>query len=155
MKFEKFFKSAGIYGKVISRGYKKWLVCGGVGMVVPDGLCENLSKGVDSGKAKMIVDALCETFDQEPVVLSRAYLAKDGRPSEVLRIFRDDGGNEVAISNKDFGLLERSDIALYWVDIEDDTDEDKDPQTLRFLIVQDSDDNVIGFIHGINPNGLF
>ena len=54
-----------------------------------------------------------------------------------------------------FGLLERSDIALYWVDIEDDTDEDKEPQTLRFLIVQDSDDNVIGFIHGINPNGLF
>ena len=155
MKFEKFFKSAGIYGQVISRGYKKWLVCGGVGMVVPDGLCENLSKGVDSGKAKMIVDALCETFDQEPVMLSRAYLAKDGKPSEVLRIFRDEAGNEVAITNKDFGLLERSDIALYWVDIEDDTDEDKDPQTLRFLIVQDSDDNVIGFIHGINPNGMF
>ena len=103
----------------------------------------------------MIVDVLCETFDQEPVVLSRAYLAKDGRPSEVLRIFRDDAGNEVAIRNQDFGLLERSDVLLYWVDIEDDTDEDKDPQTLRFLIVQDSDDNVIGFIHGINPNGMF
>lgn len=155
MKFEKFFKSAGIYGKVVNHRGTKWLVCAGVGMRVPEGMSEILSKGADSGKNKMVVDAICDSFDGEPVTLARAYLAKDGRPSDVRRIFADDSGNEIAIRNSDFGLLERSDVLLFWLDVEDDTGEGDETKTMRFLLVENSDNSVIGFIQGLNPAGLF
>lgn len=39
MKFEKFLKGVGTHGEVVTRvNGEKWLVCGGVGMVIPKGV---------------------------------------------------------------------------------------------------------------------
>ena len=38
MKFEKFVKRVGVHGKIVRNGDEAWLICNGVGMLVPEGV---------------------------------------------------------------------------------------------------------------------
>lgn len=152
MKFEKFLKGCGTHGQILEReNGDKWLICGGVGMLVPNGVINLLGSGVVGDKTKAIIEAIVKADTDDKVDLVRASLEKDGKPSDIIRVFGDGLGIEVGIFNSDFGLLEKSDVDLAEVEIEDgDID---DPQHnfagRKYLLILNTEDEVIGFIQGV------
>lgn len=151
MKFEKFLKGCGTYGQILEReNGDKWLVCCGVGMRVPVGVVNLLGTGAVGEKTKAIVEALIKADTDDKVVLQRATVPADGKAGDIVRVFGDGLDIEVGIFNADFGLLEKSDVNLAEVEIEDgDIDDPQHSFTDRkFLLVLDRDDAVIGFIEG-------
>lgn len=155
MKFEKFLKSCGTHGFVVNRDNgDKWLVCGDVGMKVPTGVNCLLGAGGASEKARKILEVIVKADTDDRVQLTAAYLPADGKASDIVRIFGDAyNDDEIGIRNADFGLLEKSDVLLAYLeieddDIEDDLDNDFDEVT-RFLLVLDPAEEVIGFITGV------
>lgn len=145
MKFEKFLKGCGTYGQILERANgDKWLVCCGVGMRVPVGVVNLLGTGEVGEKTKTIVEALITADTDDKVVLQRAIVKADGKAGDIVRIFGDGFGTEVGICNADFGLLEKSDVFLAEVEIEDENDD-----ITKYLLVLDRDDEVIGFIAGV------
>lgn len=146
MKFEKFLKGCGTYGQMLTReNGDKWLVCGGVGMKVPAGVVNLLGSGDVSEKVKDIVEALIKADTDDRVTLTRATVSKDGKASDIVRIFGDGLDIEVGIYNSSFGLLEKRDENLAEVEIEGENDNDP---VRKFLLVLDNTDEVIGFIQG-------
>lgn len=153
MKFEKFLKGCGTHGQILERANgDKWLICGGVGMKVPTGVINLLGSGVVGDKTKTIIEAIIKADTDDKVELIRASLEKDGKASDIIRVFGDNLDIEVGIYNGDFGLLEKADVNLAEAEIEDgDID---DPQyscfvSRKYLLVLNSEDDVIGFIQGV------
>ncbi len=146
MKFEKFLKGCGTHGQILERANgDKWLVCGGVGMKVPAGVVNLLGSGEVSEKTAKILEALVKADTDDKVFLKRAEIEKDGKASDIIRVFGDMLDIEVGIYNGDFGLLEKSDYNLAEVEIET---EDFREET-KFLLVLNPSDDVIGFIQGV------
>jgi len=146
MKFEKFLKGCGTYGQILEReNGDKWLVCGGVGMRVPVGVVNLLGTGEVGEKTKAIVETLIKANTDDKVVLERATVTKDGKAGDIVRVFGDGLGIEVGIYNGSFGLLEKSDVNLAEVEIEDENE-----KVTKYLLVLDHTDAVIGFIVGTN-----
>lgn len=143
MKFEKFLKRCGTHGQIVNRGNgEKWLICDGVGMLVPAGVENLLGSGEVGEKTRRIVEALVCADTDDKVELSAAFIPAAGKPKDIVRIFGDNVlDTEVGISNEDFGLLEKSDVNLAEVELEID-----DETSVRFLLVLDRDDLLIGFI---------
>ena len=144
MKFEKFLKSVGTYGEVvtINESDEKWLVCGGVGMVIPRGVDNLLGKSTDNEYAS-IVHALTNAVYDDPVTLSKAVLLDPaGNAKAIYRVFETDLGETVGIINADYGLLEKRDLLGYG-EIETD-----DGTTIKYLLVFNHSGNIIGFITG-------
>ena len=149
MKFEKFYKNSGMNGQIVElEDGDKWLVCNRVGMRVPDGVINLLGIGGTTDKVRQIVEAITEADTDDKVVLSRAYLKADGKPTEIIRIFMDEYGDGVGIINKDFGLIERSDANLCHVEVVPENGEESE---LRFLVILDRDDLPVGFVAGVDP----
>lgn len=155
MKFEKFLKSVGTRGDVIARTEsEKWLVCGGVGMVIPQGVDNLLGTGGKPEYAS-IVDVIAKTELDDPVVLSKAVLLEpDGKAGDIYRIFSTaDELYEIGIFNSDYGLLEKKDLLGYF-EIEIDCDEEgnalpeSEIKTVKYLIVFNHAKEVVGFITG-------
>lgn len=153
MKFEKFLKGCGTHGQILERANgDKWLICGGVGMKVPTGVINLLGSGVVGDKTKTIIEAIIKADTDDKVELIRASLEKDGKASDIIRVFGDNLDIEVGIYNGDFGLLEKADVNLAEAEIEDgDID---DPQyshfiSRKYLLILNSEDDVIGFIQGV------
>ena len=147
MKFEKFFKSCGTHGQILTRDNgSKWLVCGGVGMRVPAGVVNLMGSGEVSEKVKNIVNGLVNADHDDKVTLKRAIVPADGTASDIVRVFSDGLDIEVGIYNASFGLLEKADINLAEVEIEDSGDEYLDG---KYLVILDRDGDVIGFIQGV------
>ena len=148
MKFEKFLKSVGTHGQIYKRDNgDKWLICAGVGMKIPVGVDNLLGVGEVSEKVKTIVDALIGADLDDRVQLERACIEKDGKASDIIRVFGDAlYDDEIGISNANFGLLEKRDINLVFVEIED---EDTNVEN-RYLLVLDEKDEAIGFISDVN-----
>ena len=154
MKFEKFLKSVGTHGEVIARNEaEKWLVCGGVGMVIPVGV-DNLL-GV-SGKSEYasIVDVIAKSDFDDPIFLDRAVLFEpDGKAGDIYRVFKNDLDDEVGIINADYGLLEKKDL-LSFFSIEIDCDEDgkalpeEEIKTVKYILVFNQRKEIVGFITG-------
>lgn len=148
MKFEKFLKGCGTHGQILERANgDKWLVCGGVGMKVPVGVNNLLGSGEVSEKIKNLVEGLIKADTDDKVKLIRATVPADGKTSDIVRVFGDELDIEVGICNADFGLLEKADINLAEVEIEESGDGFLDG---KYLLVLDRDDEVIGFIQGVN-----
>lgn len=146
MKFEKFLKSTGTHGQIFTRSNgEKWLICGGVGMRIPVGVENLLGSGEVSEKVKKIVEALIHADTYDKVTLTRAEITKDGKASDIIRVFGDMIDIEVGIYNAYFGLLEKADINLCEVELEDD----EALTTAKFLLILDRDDEVVGFIEGV------
>lgn len=145
MKFEKFLKRCGTHGQIVNRNNgDKWLICDGVGMLVPAGVENLLGSGEVGEKTRRIVEALVYADTDDKVELSAAFIPAAGKPRDIVRIFGDDAlDTEVGICNEDYGLLEKSDVRLAEVELEDDE------HIGRFLLVLDRDDEVIGFISGV------
>lgn len=146
MKFEKFLKGCGTHGQIVTRSNgDKWLVCGGVGMKVPAGVVNLLGSGEVSEKVKTLVEGLIKADTDDRVVLSRAIIEKDGKAKDIIRVFGDDLNIEIGIYNSAFGLLEKCDENLAEVEIEDDSDFNGS----KFLLVLNYDEDLIGFIRGV------
>ena len=149
MKFEKFLKSVGTHGQIYTRDNgDRWLICGGVGMKIPLGVENLLGSGEVPQKIKTLIEGLIKADTDDKVALSRAIVSKDGKASDIIRIFSDClGGIEIGISNACFSLLEKADVDLAEVAIEDENDPLDETQ---FLLILDRDDEVIGFIQGVD-----
>lgn len=157
MKFEKFLKSVGTHGEVIAvNESEKWLVCDGVGMVIPRGV-DNLL-GTESKKDyASIVDVISTAEPDDLVTLTRAVMPRpDGKASDIYRIFTTDGDiDEIGITNADFGLLEKRDILSYF-EIVIDCDEEGNPvpedkvKTIKYILVFNHAEEIVGFITGIS-----
>lgn len=143
MKFEKFLKSVGTHGQIYTRDNgDRWLICGGVGMLIPIGVDNLLGSGEVSNTVKTIVEALITADTDDKVELNKAFIPADGKASDIVRIFSDGFDLEIGISNANFGLLEKGDINLAEIEIESD-DELLDD---KFLLILNHHDEVIGFI---------
>lgn len=154
MKFEKFLKGCGTHGQILERANgDKWLICGGVGMKVPTGVLNLLGSGVIGDKTKAIIEAIVKADTDDKVGLATAILpTADGKASDIIRIFSDSTGLiEVGIYNADFGLLEKADINLAEVEIEDGDIDDPQHSFIgrKYLLILDNEDEIIGFIQGV------
>ena len=156
MKFEKFLKSVGTHGEVIAvNECEKWLVCDGVGMVIPRGV-DNLLGTESKREYASIVDVISTAEPDDIVTLTRAIMTRaDGKASDVYRIFATESGlDEIGITNADFGLIEKRDILSYF-EIVIDCDEEGNPvpedkvKTIKYILVFNRDEEVIGFITGV------
>ena len=148
MKFEKFLKQTGTHGQIYTRrNDDRWLICGGVGMKIPVGVENLLGSGEVSEKLANLVEGLIYADVSDKVTLTRAEIPKDGKASDIVRVFGDTFDIEVGIWNGAFGLLEKSDFNLAEVEIEAE-DNGYDDNT-KFLLILDNADEVIGFIAGV------
>lgn len=145
MKFEKFLKSVGTHGEVITIGeFDKWLVCAGVGMRIPEGV-DNILGVNKSHDYATIVDVISKTELDEPLSLIEAVLLDPtGKANDIYRVFETDlGDSKVAIINSDYGLIEKSDN-LGYLEIETD-----DGTIIKYVLVYDkSGQDIQGYITG-------
>ena len=147
MKFEKFLKGCGTHGQILERSNgDQWLVCGGIGMLVPAGVVNLLGSGEVNEKTKKILEALVKADTDDKVFLKRAVIEKDGKASDIIRVFGDMGTLEVGIYNGAFGLLEKADYNLAEVEIENENS----LEDIKYQLILDPHDEVIGFIQGVN-----
>lgn len=149
MKFEKFLKSVGTNGEVIERNEaEKWLVCGGVGMVIPRGVDNLLGKKWDKDYAS-IVDVIANAELDDRLELKEAILLDPaGNAKSIYRVFESEFGERVAITNPDYGLLEKKDLLGYGEIELSKTDEDEEVCIVKYVLVYDHTGNIQGFITG-------
>ena len=148
MKFEKFLKGVGTHGEVIERTEaEKWLVCGGVGMVIPRGVDNLLGVARDRDYAS-IVDVIANAeLDDKLTLVNAVLLDPTGNANAIYRVFESEFGERVAIINADYGLLEKKDLLGYG-EIEVPATEDKEAFTIKYVLVYDQTGNIQGFITG-------
>ena len=147
MKFEKFLKGCGTHGQILERSNgDRWLICGGVGMKIPEGVNNLLGSGEVSEKIKSLVEGLIKADFFDKVHLTRATIPADGKASDIIRVFGDDLSIEVGVYNADFGLLEKADVNIAEVEIEDSETEYLDG---KYLVILNNDDEAVGFIKGV------
>lgn len=139
MKFEKFVKRVGVHGKIVRNGDDAWLICNGVGMLVPDGVKPfgDVKEPNDLIKAILKAD-----IEDDELSLFRASLPyADSKPAEIVRVFKTDLDDEIGIRNENFGLIEKDDRLVY---LEIETSEDN---VEKFILITDRVGNkIIGFI---------
>ncbi len=139
MKFEKFVKRVGVHGKIVRNGDDAWLICNGVGMLVPDGVKPFGDVNEPNDLIKAILKA---DIEDDELSLFRASLPyADSKPAEIVRVFKTDLDDEIGIRNENFGLIEKDDRLVY---LEIETLEDN---VEKFILVTDRVGNkIIGFI---------
>lgn len=153
MKFEKFLKGCGTHGEVIERNEgEKWLVCGGVGMIIPKGVDNLLGKKWPKEYAS-IVDVIANAeLDDKLKLVDAVLLDPTGNAGSIYRVFESELGERVAIINGDFGLIEKKDLLGYG-EIEvpkDDNEETDETMIIKYVLVYDQTGNIQGFITGSN-----
>lgn len=123
MKFEKFVKLAGIRGTVLtSEKFGKFLQCGMVMVRIPEGanVVASFARKMPEWYEEILNDVEDDcTYKAE---LTGAELpAPDASPAQILRIFTDSCGGQVAIDNKTFAIIEKSDKVFICPDTYDDS----------------------------------
>lgn len=123
MKFEKFVKLAGIRGTVLtSEKFGKFLQCGMVMVRIPEGanVVASFARKMPEWYEEILNDVEDDcTYKAE---LTGAELpAPDASPAQILRIFMDSCGGQVAIDNKTFAIIEKSDKVFICPDTCDDS----------------------------------
>jgi hypothetical protein len=133
MKFEKFFKAAGTHGAIVKKSeVESWLVCGGVGMRIPEGV-NNF--GISQAPDAMFKAILASSTETDVLELRDAVLLEpDGKASDIIRVFEDDLGDRVGIYNGSYGLLEKKDKLTY-LEIEHEDDHTGEDVTDKFIVV--------------------
>lgn len=149
MKFEKFFKSVGTHGLIVKKSESEsWLLCGGVGMLIPAGV-NNLGVSVDP---EPLFRAIVNSEPDDDFLHLEEALLRDpeGKANDIIRIFETDIGDRVGIWNKEYGLLEKKDRLTYLEVEADDPNHEGETIVVKILVVRDYSDDVIGFITGID-----
>ena len=149
MKFEKFLKEVGTHGTVIEvNEAEKWLVCGGVGMIIPMGV-NNLLGSKSDDRYTNIVNTLRNAELDDVLELNKAVLLDPtGNAKSIYRVFESELGESVGIVNGDYGLLEKSD-ALGYGELVIPGKEDEENKVVKFVLVFDISGNTLqGFIKG-------
>lgn len=146
MKFEKFLKSVGTHGHIYKRDNgDRWLICDGVGMMIPLGVDNLLGSGAVSHEIQSTVEGLHSSSIEGLAELVSAFIPADGKARDIIRIFGDRFGDKIGICNAHYGLLDKSDNKLYIVEItNDDLDDEK------YLLIYNENDELIGFIKETN-----
>lgn len=147
MKFEKFFKATGTHGLIVKRSEaENWLVCDGVGMVIPTGV-NNL--GVSSDPKPLFKAIVNSNTEDDILTLKEAILNDpDGKARDIIRVFETDLGDRIGIYNSAYGLLERKDRLTY-LEIEAEVENDPEAvKTYKFMVVRNYDNEPIGYISG-------
>ena len=148
MKFEKFLKGVGTHGEVIERNEaEKWLVCGGVGMVIPRGVDNLLGTTRDKEYASIVEVIANAELDDSLKLVDAVLLDPTGNAGSIYRIFESELGEKVGIINADYGLLEKKDLLGYG-EIEVPATEDKDAFIVKYVLVFDRSGKLQGFITG-------
>lgn len=149
MKFEKFLKQVGTHGEVIERNEsEKWLVCGGVGMIIPRGV-DNLLGRKGPEEYGSIVNIIANAELDEPLTLVKAVLLDPtGNAGAIYRIFETELGERVGINNADYGLLEKKDLLGYGELELDDVNNEYETVVLKYVLVYDHSGKLQGFITG-------
>lgn len=148
MKFEKFFKSAGTHGQIVKKSNNEmWLLCGGVGMKIPNGV-NNL--GVSVEPTEVLISIINSVPDDDVLTLERAVILDPaGKASDIIRVFETDMGDRVSIYNADYGLLDKKDYLTYLEieeDIKDESGKYSKTETFKFMVVRDHSGDAIGYI---------
>ena len=145
MKFEKFVKRVGVHGKIVRNGDEAWLICNGVGMLVPEGVKPFGDVNEPNDLIKAILKA---DIEDDELSLFRASLPyADSKPAEIVRVFKTELDDEIGIRNENFGLIEKNDRLVY---LEIETSENN---TEKFILVTDRVGNkIIGFISETSLN---
>ncbi len=148
MKFEKFLKGCGTHGEVIERNEgEKWLVCGGVGMVIPLGV-DNLLGKKWSEEYASIVDVIANAeLDDKLELVEAVILDPSGNANAIYRVFESELGEKVAIRNAYYGLLEKKDLLGYG-EIELPAEGDEEARIVKYVLVYDQNGTIQGFITG-------
>ena len=149
MKFEKFFKSVGTHGLIVKKSeVESWLLCGGVGMLIPVGV-NNLGVSVEPEPLfTAIVNS--EPEDDFLSLVEAVIHDPEGKANDIIRIFETDLGDRVGIWNKDYGLLEKKDRLTYLEIEADDPNREGETVVSKIMVVRDHKNDVIGFITGTN-----
>lgn len=148
MKFEKFLKQVGTHGTVVEISEsEKWLVCEGVGMVIPKGV-DNLL-GISNSEYAETVEALHDEELYDPLELKKAILLDpSGGAKAIYRLFVSRHGDQIGITNADYGLLEKKDqLGFTSMELEPEKNHD-DPIEVKFMLVFDVDGALQGYITG-------
>lgn len=142
MKFEKFFKNVGTHGVIVKRNdNESWLVCGGVGMRIPEGV-NNL--GVSQAPDELFTAIMNSDTSDDVLALEKAILYDaEGKAKDIIRVFETDLGDSVGIYNDSFGLIEKKDV-LNYLEIEDD----ENSIDYKVIVVSDRTGDIIGYIFG-------
>lgn len=122
MKFEKFLKNCGARGTVVSTECNgQFLKLGAVMLAIPAGV--NVLS-TSTAQAPQYIEDIFTDFDDEnlmPAELTDAELpTPDASPSKIKRVFENSAGGKIAIDNKTFGIIERSDHAYTFTEKQDD-----------------------------------
>lgn len=148
MKFKKFFKATGVHGLIVNHGSESWLLCGGVGMPIPAGVN---ALGVSVSPEPLFKAIVNSEPEDDYLHLAEAVLRNpDGKAKEIIRVFETDLGERVGIMNTDYGLLEKSDRLTYLEVEADDPKHEGETIVSKIMVVRDYDDEVIGFITGVD-----
>ena len=141
MKFTKFLKEIGTQGEVIEIGkVEKWLVCGGVGMLIPRGV-NNLLGSESAGDKFNLVKSLRNESLNDELELTKAILRDpNGNAKSIYRVFESELGETIEIINSKYGLLDKADILGYTELIESN-------KVVKYMLIFNGE-NLIGFIRG-------
>lgn len=142
MKFEKFFKNVGTHGEIVKRNdNESWLICGGIGMRIPEGV-NNL--GVSQAPGELFTAIMNSDTSDDVLTLEKAILYNaEGKAKDIVRVFETDLGDSVGIYNDSFGLIEKKDVLTY-LEIEDE-DSGIDH---KVIVVSNIQGDIIGYIFG-------
>ena len=111
MKFEKFAKKAVPHAACVTVGNAKYLSYGGVYACIP-AWCGNM--GIESKENEELDDILnnADWSDCEAYLTSAFLPDADGKAKDIVRVFSDDEGGKVGISNENFALIEKTDMCV-------------------------------------------
>ena len=142
MKFKKFFKTTDARGLVVKNGSDSWLLCNGVGMLIPTGVN---ALGVAVSPEPLFKAIVTSEPEDDFLELYKAVIPyPDGKAKDIIRVFETTVGEQIGITNADFGLLEKADRLTY-LEVEDD----ETGVTSKIMVVRDRKDEVIGYITGV------
>lgn len=111
MKFEKFAKKAVPHAACVTVGNSKYLAYNGVYARIPE-WCGSI--GIESNENEEL-DDFCNYADRSDceASLTKAYLLDaDGKAKDIVRVFSDEDGGKVEISNEHYALIEKTDMCV-------------------------------------------
>lgn len=151
MKFEKFLKQVGAHGEVLTTGNgEKWLSCDNVVIKVPRGVTNLLGQGTK--KIGSVFEAILLADTSDDIVQLKEALLFDplGKTRDIVRVFETELLDRIGIYNPEYALLDRTDKLTY-LEIEvTDPQNDKKEIALKYLVVLNMNNEVQGFIKGID-----